>query len=930
MNVPTVNVMMTDNALVMKQYFQGDQFPATKALALRDLGKDKDAFLFSPGKEAGLISLEHSLHLNKDGKTPMSVVLTFIDPEKEFENRFLKPAFNMLPSTNIKVETNLKNKLDVVTVVNRLGKRQVKKPSDIFAPLNLTSSSVADSSRPLNSRTVWVAYGIGSDLTQWTTIAATIFNMQVNEDNGSRVITLILLPILTRYTAEQLLASLPNSGETPPIIQNEQAPTWVTGQSKEISTYIENGSKLNLERLFRDTITDYLGKVYDTKNVITLYPDLNKLMNLSFNHRLNARAGKTKGFQDAGLDLTFPLSRGINEFKTGEQQREVKKLIAKSDEFLSQFGMKIINTSLKKAFTEAIVDGKKKETDNDLAKALASTVTKNERELAKELKRIRLLKKNPNLKNPLEGMNLSRIKDNTPTTRMGGAGKTLGSLVYEKNFPFVGVCQTVARMRKGSNITNKEVQKQLDAFQNGIQRNSIDFFDRFVLLVETDTRFLALFQRHLNIGNGVEPVVIFGTERMIDEYLYRKNDLIQPLSPTGTSPVFTTKSEELIGFEITPAEIATAKQLAERQGESFESFFAKFKSQIRGTRKVDSKKLEKLAKSLWATTGDELFLPPTKLKEALLNLTYQKDMREIVKLVTNTKRDRQVVDVNILENALEEIAADQQFPIFRGNVRNSNITSFTVDANQYYRTSFEEGYARSLQLQSISSLKKRNIDFSTLYPNKKEIFNIIHRYHVGEKREVIDAAIRKEFGADFSERGLETFYKFALQYYLSSLQNVGYVGQVSPSNSQSLLSTQQATFDNLSRFNLIVNLETIPMFHVNKTKDLLSPAIIIMDDLQVEGVIRKKVQFNRDSLFSGLYKISGFRHSISAYEVKSEFTLFKDVKALGITRPFIFEFDDTLSDKDQSEINSLPLEDIMESVPTPDVFRGRFGGRSKQ
>ena len=77
----------------------------------------------------------------------------------------------------------------------------------------------------------------------------------------------------------------------------------------------------------------------------------------------------------------------------------------------------------------------------------------------------------------------------------------------------------------------------------------------------------------------------------------------------------------------------------------------------------------------------------------------------------------------------------------------------------------------------------------------------------------------------------------------------------------------------LARQNYEIEIETLPMFHLSGPSTRDKNCILLMNDLDVHGILKKEVNFRRDSMHDGVYVIFGYEHEISTSEVSSKFSL---------------------------------------------------------
>lgn len=87
-------------------------------------------------------------------------------------------------------------------------------------------------------------------------------------------------------------------------------------------------------------------------------------------------------------------------------------------------------------------------------------------------------------------------------------------------------------------------------------------------------------------------------------------------------------------------------------------------------------------------------------------------------------------------------------------------------------------------------------------------------------------------------------------------------------------------FDYLYKYNLLLNIRTIPFFNISSWKSIPKPAIVVSKKLHTLGGIKNDPDYFKEKnvfdFFSGIYSIQGFKHVINTKEAYSEFFLLKN------------------------------------------------------
>ena len=88
-------------------------------------------------------------------------------------------------------------------------------------------------------------------------------------------------------------------------------------------------------------------------------------------------------------------------------------------------------------------------------------------------------------------------------------------------------------------------------------------------------------------------------------------------------------------------------------------------------------------------------------------------------------------------------------------------------------------------------------------------------------------------------------------------------------------STLAVMAEHMYRKALQMDITTLPSFHISSSSMINSPCIVFAQDAAItQSQEQSRTPLN--SFFSGLYKVVGFRHTISSKEAKSEFKLVKN------------------------------------------------------
>jgi len=98
------------------------------------------------------------------------------------------------------------------------------------------------------------------------------------------------------------------------------------------------------------------------------------------------------------------------------------------------------------------------------------------------------------------------------------------------------------------------------------------------------------------------------------------------------------------------------------------------------------------------------------------------------------------------------------------------------------------------------------------------------------------------------------------------------VDQELPGNPNSILADLS---EDVYRKALQMSITTLPTFHISRPASISSPCIVFAQDQPITQSVRLERNL-MNKFFSGLYKIMGFKHTITTSAASSEFKLVKN------------------------------------------------------
>ena len=235
-------------------------------------------------------------------------------------------------------------------------------------------------------------------------------------------------------------------------------------------------------------------------------------------------------------------------------------------------------------------------------------------------------------------------------------------------------------------------------------------------------------------------------------------------------------------------------------------------------------------------------------------------------------------DVN--KSALDRLY-EQNVPFLIGNARQGNVISYNFDAdnfifNQFFGTLDQIYYNMALRYATLGGANnplggKMSSDevFAGLYTTLSNL------------QSMGGAAGKAAFdaGFDFGDKINITQLSNDLTDILLT-ETVG-LKRKGRQNFSSDIVSMVALFRNLFENQFKGNITCLPMYNISTTSHILKPAIVY---LKSTPKIKFKSELDRSTadFFSGMYRILGFRHTISKNKAQSEFQVVKDLRsALG-------------------------------------------------
>jgi len=406
-----------------------------------------------------------------------------------------------------------------------------------------------------------------------------------------------------------------------------------------------------------------------------------------------------------------------------------------------------------------------------------------------------------------------------------------------------------------------------------------EYIPNFLLEYESDLRILKVWKDELKIGNGQDPVIVYGDSKLIDEYLYHKNiheDIDRPnKNQTDTLGAhhgpLGSFTETLIRYSPDYARDVVTKVNTIDVSEYGEA---------------NTELLKELAEFAAQFAGGTIKDPSLVLHEDDKKFTSKFYAETIAKALAIPDRVFESNPKTPLELA-ESLANFANIPVFKMNVKNPNVTRVAIDFKNFYFAALTKSFRESIVPRAVCSLTKAGFSIETLYPKVKNVNQIIktHMQTKGNNLKSLKTVLKNHILALLPERDralidednvdLAAFVSFAIALFAKSAATKTGSLDIDADSTLHPMSVQLATLDQLAGYAFEVNIETLPMFYLNGLSVYSKDCLFIMEDREVVGAVKRKVDFGRDSAFSGRFVVMGYKHVITPRQVYSEFSLQK-------------------------------------------------------
>ena len=870
MKVPTANIVVAFNKETMQRLFS--EGATYKSLVAELSEGNEDALLFNNVANPNFISFEHSQGLGGG----MKMVLSFIDPKDEFESRYFKGALN--PAKLIQGYSNPEAEKTKGFITD--------KPDDVVQSQSSYSKEYVaqykqELQKSIGERQIYVAYGTGNNLNLWSGPHRTILTNADLTLKGTKKITLTLTPtenafdigqrrgaynevanlnlqgLKIRYAGQsQEIEFLENKTYDPlkyldiqeqgknliKTYQDEVQKALSDGGFKDLSSKIQ---KFDFHTMVVDAIRSYVQQATSNKNVIVLLPDLNLICRQAISDEANkvniakpviATAAALATATTAALFGGFQVSRSKDLYEKSITDLGQEEMFVEG--VLKKFGLRLHTADKEKS----------KKLQQEAIRTGAAGVS---------------CEAEGRWKSAKEGVNK-----------------------YYKDRYFAAVIDKTDRQVPDHKAVITTILDNIKA----LAQESYKMSTIVPGMVETDINVLKTWGTATGSGPWAKyytlagyddftensSAIIVGDLALIKEYLYGGIDVNQKFKN-----VESLKSK--------------AKQFKEKSNSlAFETL--KFSTANQSSiHELEQKESAAKAQQYSLAAASQIPLHPMD-KIILTNVTYNKIIRNIVYPVikgSGAFGDISYIPDDFAYQDAEFSDLEKQYieengiPVFRYNTQNPNILDLKFKFGGVYFSELKMGYQKEIsRLTSavaegvlptgIGTFPIRTRGAAVLYLRSK---GFSHGLGDKNKNEIIQSLagrispeLAEELEVDSAEAGADSFAAIIEELEQKNLHGLVLVDQELPGNPNTIM----ADFaEDVYRKSFQMSITTLPTFHISKTASLNGPCIVFAQDQPILQNIRGPRSL-MNKFFSGLYKIMGFKHTITTSGASSEFNLVKN------------------------------------------------------
>jgi len=826
-----------------------------------------DTFIFGAGENHNLLRLEHNFNYTGESDKSLSIILEVVDPAQNFEARIIRNRFSeilppeyrnegykaqldneredniayMVEQWKIMEEDEKKNypsatrdEYDARVAAEADAKAQEEVEEDLRGSeveAEDTSEEEAAMSDIKSRPSFYIAYGVGDDLSSWCQpTLCVLLSADVKFDGkGARKLVMEFVASVAGFSRENELGKVIDFGIKREKIKTcaasipfnhfdlMAAPTREDKNSWELSELLtEQGNLINPHPIIASLIQDYLYKItdcVDRKQVIVLLPNLGKTYIKKLNNHLTAQ--NKIGFPKP----TFgPAAWTVDIVKS-------MSLLNAYYRFFTELGITCSKAVWRKPAPDLNnLDGLMF-SDNYSGGTVYTQKVGGAAEGPAEHNILRT-------KDPLINKEVYRLLSSKKISTRGIRAKpgtqgwanelerrTSRAKEASKSADPNDFFQTSFQCTINAN-TLKEVSEKLVDLKDMLEKESKENLD-LQLHFETDYRILKLWEERGIIKTRHSPALVFGAGNLISKVLHAGGWL------ADGSPA--SDHHKTILSEI-----------------MYEDDIDRFLNEEYNTAIWEASHFK--SKSAGPFGG------------------------------TNKLPD----DMALGTDFDEDLMAEHQVPVFKLGAEDSNVLSMTADLKGFYTGALGAAYVTDQTNRAAYAPLAEEVSTGLL--SKVNITDLLKFIHVDVAAGTLTGddllEAQKVFGAKFSleeEEAKKTLnllivaYKNIAKTYPKTMIVLEEIDGLDP------ITHSNRIFKSMYKQSWIVSIKTLPMFHLSRGTNLLGkPALLFVKEpagLPFAGISSDIP--DTKSLYSGLYSIIGFKHTMSSSEVVSNFSLAK-------------------------------------------------------
>lgn len=285
--IPTANIIVAFDSDKIRDLFVAANGSYASLIKKVESGDNENVLLFNNKANPNFISLKHNLGGNNE------LELKLIDPQGEFEERFLAGTLEDMFATNLDFISDSPASTKSAQKANKTVQEQLKQSKAFFQ----TATARLKENRSTNK--LFIAYGLGDNLDMWSGPHLMTIHDMILDIADAKVLTIKMtaepMPLDKRHRLDLSMrpVDLVLNGARYKIEANSGALDFYslyTGD-KELEDIYESQTALapqnsrkkvnkgiDFHTILVDTLKDYIRKATGNDNIVVLLPDVNVLL----------------------------------------------------------------------------------------------------------------------------------------------------------------------------------------------------------------------------------------------------------------------------------------------------------------------------------------------------------------------------------------------------------------------------------------------------------------------------------------------------------------------------------------------------------------------------------------------------------------------------------------------------------------------------